>query len=274
MTSPAERPRGSKSEPPLAPPIGIPVSEFLNTCSKPRNLMMPWYAEGWNRRPPLYGPRAELNSTRNARLIRTRPASSTHGTRKMIWRSGSQIRSRTAASTYCGCFRSTGPRESKTSRTAWWNSASPGLRRSTSSNTDSSCGSIVLLCMGHRTLRRHRGPPLRSCVCRDSSEVVAKNHGVVHLRVTGGVDQRDHGVRAERGPELVHGRVVIEFDAVAGSELVEGSGLTVPPGAQFGARCDVLQPQVDGCALSADATRPQPVDQDAGAVVRADGVVN
>ena len=32
---------------------GRPVSEFLNTCSKPRNLMMPGYTLGWNRRPPL-----------------------------------------------------------------------------------------------------------------------------------------------------------------------------------------------------------------------------
>ena len=41
MTSPSEQPRGSKSEPPLPPPMGMPVSAFLKTCSKPRNLMMP-----------------------------------------------------------------------------------------------------------------------------------------------------------------------------------------------------------------------------------------
>jgi glutamate dehydrogenase (NADP+) len=56
------------------------------------------YTDGWNRSPPLYGPSAELNSTRKPRLICTRPASSTHGTRKMICRSGSQSRSRIAAS--------------------------------------------------------------------------------------------------------------------------------------------------------------------------------
>ena len=48
------RPAGSKSEPPLPPPIGMPVSEFLKICSKPRNLTMPRYTEGWNRNPPLY----------------------------------------------------------------------------------------------------------------------------------------------------------------------------------------------------------------------------
>ncbi len=84
MTSASEASCGSKSEPPLAPPIGIPVRAFLNTCSKPRNLMVPRYTDGWNRSPPLYGPRTEEYSTRNPRLMRTRPASSTHGTRKMI----------------------------------------------------------------------------------------------------------------------------------------------------------------------------------------------
>ena len=41
MTSASERPFGSKSEPPLPPPIGMPVSAFLKICSKPRNLTMP-----------------------------------------------------------------------------------------------------------------------------------------------------------------------------------------------------------------------------------------
>src|SRR5579885_392482 len=31
---------GSKSPPPLPPPIGYPVSEFLKTCSNARNLIM------------------------------------------------------------------------------------------------------------------------------------------------------------------------------------------------------------------------------------------
>ncbi len=43
MISPSERPLGgSKSEPPLAPPMGRPVSEFLKKiCSKPRNFTIP-----------------------------------------------------------------------------------------------------------------------------------------------------------------------------------------------------------------------------------------
>jgi hypothetical protein len=53
MISASERPLGSKSEPPLPPPIGIPVRAFLKTCSKPRNLMMLRLTDGWKRRPPL-----------------------------------------------------------------------------------------------------------------------------------------------------------------------------------------------------------------------------
>ena len=41
MTSLSDLPLGSKSEPPLPPPMGMPVSAFLKICSKPRNLMMP-----------------------------------------------------------------------------------------------------------------------------------------------------------------------------------------------------------------------------------------
>jgi hypothetical protein len=54
-------PLGSKSQPPFPPPIISPVRAFLNVCSKPRNLRMERLTVGWNRRPPLYGPRAELN---------------------------------------------------------------------------------------------------------------------------------------------------------------------------------------------------------------------
>ena len=64
MTSLLLLPLGSKSEPPLPPPMGRPVREFLKICSKPRNLMMDRLTEGWNRRPPLEGPMAVENCTR------------------------------------------------------------------------------------------------------------------------------------------------------------------------------------------------------------------
>ncbi len=53
MTSLSLLPLGSKSLPPLPPPMGVVVRAFLKICSKPRNLMMPRYTEGWNRSPPL-----------------------------------------------------------------------------------------------------------------------------------------------------------------------------------------------------------------------------
>src|SRR5260370_1173704 len=58
---------GSKSDPPFAPPIGMPVRAFLKICSKPRNLIVPKYTEGWNRNPPLYGPSTDEYSTRKPR---------------------------------------------------------------------------------------------------------------------------------------------------------------------------------------------------------------
>lgn len=39
----------------------LPVRAFLKICSKPKNLRMDKFTDGWKRRPPLYGPRAELN---------------------------------------------------------------------------------------------------------------------------------------------------------------------------------------------------------------------
>ena len=53
MTSLSDLPFRVKSLPPLAPPMGRPVRLFLNTCSKPRNLMMLSFTEGSKRRPPL-----------------------------------------------------------------------------------------------------------------------------------------------------------------------------------------------------------------------------
>ncbi len=64
MTSASDLPCGSKSLPPLPPPIPRPVRAFLKICSKPRNFTTPMSTEGWKRRPPLYGPSALLNSTR------------------------------------------------------------------------------------------------------------------------------------------------------------------------------------------------------------------
>ena len=61
MISASLLPCGSKSLPPLPPPIGNVVNEFLNTCSNPRNFKIERFTVGWNLKPPLYGPSAPLN---------------------------------------------------------------------------------------------------------------------------------------------------------------------------------------------------------------------
>ena len=53
MTSPSDLPFGSKSEPPLPPPMGRVVRLFFRVCSKPRNFITEAVTEGWKRRPPL-----------------------------------------------------------------------------------------------------------------------------------------------------------------------------------------------------------------------------
>jgi hypothetical protein len=63
ITSRSVLPFGSKSEPPLEPPIGRVVREFFKIYSKPKNLRMERLTDGWNLQPPLYGPIAELNWT-------------------------------------------------------------------------------------------------------------------------------------------------------------------------------------------------------------------
>ena len=64
MTSPSLLPLGSKLLPPFAPPMASPVRLFLKICSKPRNFITDRLTEGWNLKPPLYGPIALLNCTR------------------------------------------------------------------------------------------------------------------------------------------------------------------------------------------------------------------
>ena len=46
IISASDLPRGSKSDPPLPPPIGRLVSEFLKVCSNPRNLIMLKFTDG------------------------------------------------------------------------------------------------------------------------------------------------------------------------------------------------------------------------------------
>lgn len=57
---------------------------------------------GWNRRPPLYGPNAELYWTRKPRLAWTSPLSFSHVTLNWMIRSG--MAATWSAFLYSGCF--------------------------------------------------------------------------------------------------------------------------------------------------------------------------
>src|SRR5918992_1633262 len=82
---------------------------------------------------------------RNPRLTWVLPSSSCQATRKMICRSGSQSLSTIFSSTNSGCLSSTGSKELTTSRTAWWNSGSPGFLSITSEQIPSTFESISVI---------------------------------------------------------------------------------------------------------------------------------
>src|SRR4030095_15280047 len=88
---------------------------------------MPRVTEGGKRSPPLYGPIALFISTRKPRFTWISLRSSIHGTRNMITRSGSTMRSSMRVARYSGWRSSTRASESTTSLTAWWNSTSEGF---------------------------------------------------------------------------------------------------------------------------------------------------
>ena len=127
ITSASDLPCGSKSAPPLPPPIGRPVREFFRICSIPRNFRMDWFTDGWKRRPPLYGPMAELNCTLYPRFTWFTPLSSVHGTLNVTILSGSTNLSRRAFLRYTSSFFETiGSRDSRILFAASRNSGSCG----------------------------------------------------------------------------------------------------------------------------------------------------
>ena len=107
----------------------------MNICSNPKNFTILKFTDGWNLRPPLYGPIAELNCTLNPLFIWISPLSSIQGTLNIICLSGSTKRSNIFSSTYVGFFSNTGTNEVNTSSTVWWNSPCPGFFAFTSSIT-------------------------------------------------------------------------------------------------------------------------------------------
>ena len=126
ITSALLFPRGEKSEPPFAPPIGRVVKAFLKVCSKARNFKMESVTERWKRNPPLYGPIALLCWIRYPMLVCTFPLSSTHVTRNSTSRSGIQSRSIRFAFSNSGCLLYSSSMVPSIWLTAWMYSGSFG----------------------------------------------------------------------------------------------------------------------------------------------------
>jgi hypothetical protein len=72
---------------------------------------------------------------------------------------------------------------------------------------------------------------------------------------------------ARRGAKLFDKVLpVAQLRAIASAKFLLALGLVTEPVPQLGARRDVLHPHIDRGIRFFDAARPQPVDQDAGAV--------
>ncbi|KAH3681002.1 hypothetical protein WICPIJ_008010 [Wickerhamomyces pijperi] len=95
LISLSDLPFGLKSEPPLPPPMFKPVKAFLKICSKPKNFKMDKLTDGCNLKPPLYGPKAELNWTLKPLLISCSPLSFSQETLNWMILSGTETTGRT-----------------------------------------------------------------------------------------------------------------------------------------------------------------------------------
>jgi hypothetical protein len=60
--------------------------------------------------------------------------------------------------------------------------------------------------------------------------------------------------------------VLSEFRHVPPTKLIPARRIVPEPFSQFGARCDVFKPVIYRGSLLAEASRPEPVDQDARAI--------
>ena len=135
ITSAFDLPRGEKSEPPLPPPIGRVVNEFLKVCSNAKNFKILKFTDAWKRIPPLYGPIALLCWMRYPMLVWTFPLSSIQVTRNWYTRSGMHKRSIKLTLSNSGCLLYSSSIVPRTSSTAWWYSGSLGNLLFKSSNT-------------------------------------------------------------------------------------------------------------------------------------------
>ena len=80
------------------------------------------------------------------------------------------------------------------------------------------------------------------------------------------IDEGDRALAGTAAEILQRLRMLGEFRAVATAELVPAVGVMTEPGAQLGARCDLLDPFVEPGFRLADPARPQAIDEDTRAV--------
>ena len=120
-----------------------------------------------------------------------------------------------------------------------------------------------------RLTHREAFPSLRQA----APQRLGEDDGVVVLGVSGAVDE-GQGAVPRPAPQLRQLRALrAQLLQVAAAELLEAARLMPEPLPQPGAGRQLLLPFVETGPLPGDATRPEPVDQDAMAVRRRRGLV-
>ena len=138
ITSLSLLPLGSKSMPPLPPPMGSVVSEFLKTCSKARNFRMPRLTDGMEAQSALVGADGAVHLDAESAIdldvaLVVEPRNAEHDDALGLDNAFEQTR---ATDTRDALRAPTG--ETRTlPATAWWNSGSAGFFAFTLIITDS-----------------------------------------------------------------------------------------------------------------------------------------
>jgi len=109
--------------------------------------------------------------------------------------------------------------------------------------------------------------PERATLSGRGFEVLAQGEGVVEPQLLGAEDQGDVTVAHGVAELLKAVRIGVELGGIARLELRPLVGVVTVPAAQLGRRRDVPRPVVDPRPLLGQPARPQPVDEDAAAVV-------
>ena len=91
--------------------------------------------------------------------------------------------------------------------------------------------------------------------------------------VAGGEDERDRASPRETVQFIDLLGVVPEFLSVSATKLAPADCIVAEPAPKLGARCDLLQPAIDGCVGLLHPARPEPVNENANAIIGGRGLV-